>query len=339
MFLTDNQKRIYRHYQQTVQILKSRADAGDGTLSPKEMGNYIYCSFPYLLLEDNEDIAERMADIMVNAVEITENGEIAESESTRLARHDELYYGLLNEVNMRQLLKAAFTPFTTRLNSYFESGAPSGIAMCAAAGSIPQGSLVRFSKVQYIQELHEQGSIRISPAAYYKDDPPEDAMRDDECDRPFKIKALLDVLDGKSTIEVDGMKVPIENGFVNVSTPIDNYYMLCSCKSFSRRMPTDFKADAALIITDKNEFLKRLNKAISSVLPRHEFLEGDVTYYDPYNDLPDRLKPELYKHFAYTYQQEHRCVWRANAFAHDDNLEHLYLTMGSLTDISYPVYA
>ncbi len=106
-------------------------------------------------------------------------------------------------------------------------------------------------------------------------------------------------------------------------------------------MPTDFDADAAVIIENKQEFLERLEAAAAEQLSSHEFFSGEIVYYDPYNDIPSKSSvgyPEMIKHFSYSYQKEHRCVWRCPQGIDSQKLEHVFLKLGSLEDIARAVY-
>ena len=269
-------------------------------------------------------------------MDIGEDGRIGVSDEARLARHDGIYWGLMCEINMRQLHQSAFSPLLNRVQKYL--GSPNGVRMFKNARRVSSHALIKFSEARYVERMVDNGEFRIAPAKYYKDEAPEDAMRDDETTRLYKIKALLDVLDGNTTVEVGGNTVPIKNGFVEIVTPVENYYMFCTCTYFSRRMPTDFKSNAALVIENQAAFLKRLKDAATKQLPNFKFIEDEVTYFDPYNDLPNVMIPEFMKHFAYAYQKEHRCVWRSPQGTDSTKLEPIFLSLGPLRDIARPVY-
>jgi hypothetical protein len=70
-------------------------------------------------------------------------------------------------------------------------------------------------------------------------------------------------------------------------------------------------------------------------LPNWEFSEGEVYYFDPYNDVPQVDKLEFWKPFSYAYQKEYRCVVRSkNALDQKLRLAPVYVELGSLEDIA-----
>ncbi|MGV2873211.1 hypothetical protein [Colwellia sp. E150_009] len=92
-------------------------------------------------------------------------------------------------------------------------------------------------------------------------------------------------------------------------------------------------SDAALIIRDKKLFLNKLKSALRETLPNWQFLERNVYYYDPYDDALEDKDKEFWKHFAYAYQKEHRCVLRPK-YRLNKPLHPIYVELGSLEDIS-----
>ena len=196
--------------------------------------------------------------------------------------------------------------------------------------------LLKFSKKKYIDEMHKHGRFRVSPASYYSKGSHLKAVKDFEMERIYKFKALTESMAGEISIEWGGADMPIKNGFIEIHFTMDDYFIFCTCKEISRRMPTDFDSDAVLIIKDKKEFLARMKSHMIDAQPDDwEFAEGDVYYYDPYNDVPRDPKQEFYKHISYRYQREHRCILRRK---YKDNtgkkLAPFFVELGDLSDIS-----
>jgi hypothetical protein len=73
-------------------------------------------------------------------------------------------------------------------------------------------------------------------------------------------------------------------------------------------------------------------------LPDWEFLEGEVYYFDPYNDVPRDRNQEFWKHISYSYQKEHRCVLRPRV-RQDRMLTPLFVEIGALDSISEMITA
>lgn len=134
------------------------------------------------------------------------------------------------------------------------------------------------------------------------------------------------------------MRMKIQNGFIPLEFVIDDYYLFSTCKEIDRRMPTDFEADAALIVKSRAELMNRLKKAMLKQFPTWQFLEGEVYDYDPYNDIPRSKNQEFWKHFSYSYQKEHRCVLRPMV-QHFGGLGPFFVEVGPLNDIAEAVYA
>ena len=110
-----------------------------------------------------------------------------------------------------------------------------------------------------------------------------------------------------------------------------DYFLLSLCDHIYYRMPTDFDADAALVIRDPAQFTQRVISGFLAAWPDWEPLHGPVTYYDPYLDYTKVTTPELSKHFGYSYQREVRIAMRAKRRPRSD-LQPEFLTIGPMTD-------
>ena len=181
--------------------------------------------------------------------------------------------------------------------------------------------------------MYKYGRFRISPASYYAKGSHIRAVKDLETARNYRLKAINDILKGNSSFDFQGQKIEIKNGVVPIEFSMNDYYLFCTCKEINRRMPTDFEADSVLIIKNKKEFIERLKDEMLISYPDWEFLERDVYYYDPYNDLPTDPNQEFYKHLAYAYQKEHRCILRPKRPT-SETLKAFFVEIGSLEDIA-----
>lgn len=110
----------------------------------------------------------------------------------------------------------------------------------------------------------------------------------------------------------------------------DDYYLFSTCERIHHRMPTDFDADAAIVIRDPRLFTKRLVAAFAEHHPDWRALHGSVTYYDPYRDYTKFRAPEMLKHFRYAYQKEFRAAFRPRHGIAGD-LAPLFLSIGPMT--------
>ncbi len=270
------------------------------------------------------------------------NGKIS---PTPMMKHDgkfgRLLIELIEETNWRgTLTKDSIADATEQITAYFKDGVPLGAQMFQGKTEVKDQWLIKYSKKEFVDEMFGFGRFRISPASYYAKGSHIRAVKDLETARDYKLKAINEVLEGESEITFSDQKIPIICGVVPLQFMMDDYYLFSTCKEISRRMPTDFDADAALIIKDRSTFIHRMRDALLKKFPEWEFMEGEVYYFDPYNDIPKDRNQEFWKHFAYAYQREHRCVLRSRyAQIGASKLKPFFLEIGPLDDISEMIVA
>jgi hypothetical protein len=146
------------------------------------------------------------------------------------------------------------------------------------------------------------------------------------------IPTFRERLEGKDFIEFQGHKVVFGNDDIAIPVICRDYFLFSLCDHIYYRMPTDFNADAALVIRDPALFAQRV---VSHFLVRRRPewgpLYGPVTYYDPYRDYTKVSVPEMAKHFGYAYQREVRIAFRSKQRIRG-NLAPEFLKIGSLRD-------
>lgn len=179
--------------------------------------------------------------------------------------------------------------------------------------------LVRYSKRKYLREAFDEGKIRIQPASSYKDPSLNFAQYDEELQH-YSVSS-------NKRITFETIILDESNGSKKISTPtflelfqymnIPNFYVLCCSTRFNYRLFHSFDADAALIIFDKNEFLSRVNSAVSEKMSLSNFKNGKIGYYDPYKIDKSDLIPYFIKHFRYMYQDEYRLAWEVSSQVDD----------------------
>lgn len=332
--------------QGTFEYFKIRAEElrleakRNGFLKKQDIWNLEYFENPYLILETDEKIRERFKDLITNTYNISENCQVVpyamDQDSGRFWRY---FAEIIHEGNWRGTMTGpSLTDACSSLRAYFQDGPPVGCRLFKGSQKLSQPCLVKYSKSQYVSEMHKFGRFRISAAKEYSKGSHIKAIRDLETSRPYQLKALSEVLKGKKTINAQGIKMEIVNGFIPLNVEVENYYLFSTCKEIDRRMPTDFEADAALIIKNRSAFLERMKAALLEKFPTWEFLDGEVYYYDPYNDIPNVLNQEFWKHISYAHQKEHRCVLRPR-FLNFESLDPIFVELGSLEDIAEAVYA
>jgi len=320
--------------------LAQEAERNGNRLPRHQVWRREYYNYPYLILETDEHIIERFSDLMSNIVDISSDCKIVPTPGMENdARFMRFFTEIIEETNWR----GALTPDVARkatnpISAYFRDGIPLGCRMFGDRQHIPGKWIVKYSKAAYVKDMLKFGRFRISPASEYSKGSYIKAIKDLETARPYKLKALSDLLKGGDTVEARGMTMKIQNGFIPMEFMVDDYFLFSSCKEIDRRMPTDFEADAALIVKNRSEFVKRLKRAMLEQFPTWQFLEGEVYYYDPYNDIPSSRNQEFWKHFSYSYQKEHRCVLRPRR-QHFGELAPFFVELGLLGDIAEAIYA
>lgn len=335
MVLSDKAATTYDWFKKREKELHHEANQNDGKLALHDLWRLSYYKQPYLLLQSDEVILERFRDVFMNGLDLNHKGQIMPTpmlaNDNRLGR---LFTEIIEETNWRGILtKDSMSEGLEQLNAYFSNGTPSGVKMFEGRAEVEGDWLVKFSKKQYIKDAFHHGRLRISPASEYAKGSHLRAVKDLETARPYKLRAFTEAMRGETSVKFQGHTLPIEKGTVDLEFMMDDYFLFCTCTDISRRMPTDFEADAALIIKDKKAFIDRLRKAFTQQYPDWEFLEGNVYYYDPFNDIPKDMNQEFWKHISFSYQKEHRCVLRRRR-KEEIELKAFFVELGSLEDIS-----
>lgn len=191
---------------------------------------------------------------------------------------------------------------------------------------------VKFGKREHIRSAFERGSLKITLASSYDDPSLNPAQRDDELlhlSRTPNEQALFTmrgVDQNGQEVEMSHQPVEFFKGFRS-----DDFYVWCCSAEYDARIFSDFKDyNAALIIRDQNEFLKRLEETMSLKLTGTSMRSGRVRYYDPYRTPPERLRPIFVKHFQYSYQNEQRFAWPVGTKKKEKNI---FVELGPLSDI------
>jgi hypothetical protein len=191
--------------------------------------------------------------------------------------------------------------------------------------------LVRYGEITHIRDAWERGVLRLGPASSYDDASLDPARRDNE------LALALDV-DGTVLPFVTAGQVGWNRERVRLSANLklrSNFLVHCMSTSLRARLFMDFRANAALVIKDPNEFRRRFEAAARKARPEWLLDARAVTYYDPLNTAPGEVSPPFWKHFRYAYQEEVRFVLMAPQPA--VHLDPLFIELGDLRDISDPI--
>ena len=200
MLLSGRVKGPYEWFKQREAELQVQSDDNGGKLELHNLWRLAYYKSPYLLLETDNAIKERFFDVFSNSIDINSNGKIVLSpmkmHNGRLGR---LLTELIEETNWRGILtKDSNYDATEQIRSYFKDGTPLGAKMFQGKSKLKEQWLLKFSRKNYVDEMFKFGRFRISPASYYAKGSHIRAVKDLETARDYKLKAITEVLEGKS---------------------------------------------------------------------------------------------------------------------------------------------
>lgn len=302
-------------------------------LARHEVWRHAYLARPYLIGAPDERVAERFRHIFLNVCEIGESGKLQPVSFTETEEFMQTFTHMLEEFDARgtgipgSLIESAREP----IHRYFEHGTPIGITLFAGYKAPIGPILVKYGKREFLDPMLQMGKIRLANAKSYNNANHLDAVRDDETSRTFFIPTYQERVEGKTHFEMQGHRVEFGDDDFVLPLVFDDYYLFSMCEDIHYRMPTDFDANAAIVIKDPKYFKQRLIESFLTHFPDWEPMEGKVTYYDPYRDYTKFKVPEMAKHFGYAYQKEHRVAFRPRGRI-ATSLEPLFLSIGSMAD-------
>lgn len=306
----------------------------NGTLKRHETWRHEYATFPYLLGAPDDRLGSRFKNIFINQIELNSDAKIGLLPIGN--EHDFMpkFTHLLEEYGLRtgshpppDVIAAAKAPAV----KYFRNGDPIATKIFQGYTAPITPFTVKYGRREFLEPMLRTGRLRICPASYYSDASHNAAVKDDEIHRTFFIPTFRERLEGIHHMVFQGHR--FEYGDDDIVLPIKapDYFLLSLCDSIYYRMPTDFDADAALIIRDPIKFYQRV---ISNFLTRYSDWKphyGPVTYYDPYRDFTKMRVHQMSKHFGYAYQREVRIVMEALR-PQRQALEPEFLNIGPMDD-------
>lgn len=313
--------------------LQAKIDVAGG-LARHEFWRLEYYRDPYLLLISNAELKQRFFDVNQNMEEYDEDGRLGPDRRLLENRDYTLmsaFTHLMEEYQARfgGLRQELFEEAIERMQRYRRNGEMPGVTMFRGKPIKLRGSIVKFTKRQFAKKMMQNGEILLSPASFYADGSLLKSIKDLETTREFRIPAIEAALLGHSFGSVEGNAVPIEGGAATWKHNITDYYLYSTCLELDRRMPSDFEADAAVIINDRRRFVHAFKKAFKKHFGQSNVVSGGVVYYDPFRP-PEVKNLEFMKHFAYAYQREFRVVARPSSGI--DKPERVILKLGSMQE-------
>ena len=292
---------------------------------------------PYLGNAPEDELQDRLGDILKNVLTLTPSGKIG------FSRHDHgRDYWLQKTVEVNQELWRRCRP------PIHPHSIPGLMPFGRDAAELAQRNLRfaryiglapvfgRYGEFVHMQQLQKSGRLMMSPASTYKDVRLGAARQDDE----LMLETVTAPCDYDLGLIDDSIKklYPARQWLrYRFSKPSD-FYLYCMTTSFDFRYFIDFattgvKIPTCLLITAQDEFIDRLVNAARAKLPGWTITFSAVNYVEPYS-LGHRLswvRDELFffKHHRYMYQREHRlvCVPPTPTFS---GLKPIFLNLGSL---------
>jgi len=302
-------------------------------LARHEVWRHAYLARPYLIGAPDDRVAERFRSIFLNVSEIGPEGKLRPVPMSDTDEYMQVFTHLLEEYESRcrgiptTLIQSSREPIL----KYFEHGTPIGVTMFTGYKAPTTPILVKYGRRQFLEPMLRTGNLRLANAKLYNDASFINAVRDDEISRTFFIPTYKERLEGKSHIIIQGHRVEFGDDDIVLPLVFDDYFLFSLCEHIHYRMPTDFGADAAIVIRNPKLFKQRLIATFLARFPDWVPMEGKVIYYDPYRDYSKFKVPEMAKHFGYAYQKEVRVAFRPRRPI-SVNLEPLFLSIGSMAE-------
>lgn len=288
------------------------AERNGGRLKRHEMWRRDYLAFPYLLGTPDERVAQRFCDIFMNTAELDTNAKIVPLPVDAADSFMESFTHLTEEYGTRGGIPADVVERARKpALEYFANGEPIAVKMFRDYTPPTTPFFVKYGERRFLEPMLRTGRLRICPASYYNDGAHNAAIKDDEIHRTFFIPTFRERLEGIHHIDIQGRRFRFDDDDLALPIVAPDYFLFSVCDQIHYRMPTDFRADAALIIREPNRFMKRVISSFLAHLPDWDPLHGPVTYFDPYRDYKKIHVHEMSKHFGYAYQREIRIVLRA----------------------------
>lgn len=305
-----------------------------GRLVLHEVWRHAYLARPYLLGAPEDRVAERFCNIFMNAMELSPQGQITLVAMSETDEYMQVFTHMLEEYGSRrngmppdEVIGRARAP----LLKYFEKGTPVGVTLFEGYSTPTGPILVKYGKRQFLEPMFKHGEMRIANAGLYNDANLLSAVRDDETSRTFFIPTWRERMENRTYLDFQGHRLEFDDDDIVLPLVFEDYFLVSLCEHIHYRMPTDFEADAAIVIRDPIRFKQRLISTFLASNPDYEPMEGSVIYYDPYRDYSKFRVPEMAKHFGYAYQKEARIVFRPKRRP-SAPLKPVFLSIGPMLD-------
>lgn len=313
------------HYEQ-------KSNTPPDRLRRHEVWRHTYLSDPYLLGAPDDRLAKRFCDVFMNVTELGPDGKLGMHDVAKDDNWTQKFTHMMEEYGSRggppiDVVSKARAPVVR----YFENGDPISLKLFAGYQAPSAPFFVKYGRRQFLEPMLKEGRIRICPASFYNNPSLLASVQDDEISRTFFIPTYRERLAGQDALNFQGHRIVF--GYDDIVLPVvcNDYFLFSLCDQIYYRLPTDFDADAALVIRDPALFTQRVVSHFLAQQPDWAPLHGPVTYYDPYRDYTKIKIPEMSKHFGYAYQREVRIAFKATRPVRS-TLQPVFLKIGSMAD-------
>lgn len=193
---------------------------------------------------------------------------------------------------------------------------------------VPNGTdvIFRYGKREHMRQLVDEGKVRFAPAQAYDDAKHNIARRDEEL-RKHRIMAGRYT---KITME-SGESIPIIGDVTNTVSGT-NYHLVCFSCVWDEQLFSAFEGDTCVVVTNPDEFGRRIERAGKQVFRGWFFHHNPVQYFDPYEMRKNEyFDAGMSKDFQFAYQNEYRLLW--NQLNCDPVEGHQFVDIGPSHDI------
>lgn len=288
------------------------------TVSRQEFWEMHYRQDRYLLHLTDDELAQRINDVMNNFMTLTEDEKIG---FLSVEEQGDSWYAsfahLMEECRLRQTGVPVQRIKEWHHPNYDWPGVGNAAEAFKQMKLTPGEYLIKYSKLPFVEAALKRGEIRISPASSYDDPSLNYAIKDDELSLSLRPRPHSKGLPAPGTDR-------------EIITAPTNYYVYCMASTFSLRLFGDFEADACLVITNPQVFIERLVTAVLKQTPGWTGFGNGVEYVDPISASKNDVDIFRTKDFRYAYQQEYRLVWVPPS--PQAKLPHIFVELGNLED-------
>jgi hypothetical protein len=263
-----------------------------------EVWDLEYISLRYLEDLYDEDLFARHKHIIKNLIHIaSEQRDIIPSVSPLSSWY---WYRKEHQTRVEMALRGLDASAPKNLGMVEDTSRP------ACPIGFPNGTnlLLKFGEHKHMKNMILYGEIKFSPARYFEDTYIEKARHDIEYEKsvftPGSRVRIIDPRGNESPI-IGSLKTTYSGPF---------YHMACFTCEWQCTMFSDFNANSCVMITDPEEFFRRIYNAKEAQYAGWHFHHNPIQYYDPYEIYRDTyVSQAMSKDFKFSYQKEYRVIF------------------------------